>query len=366
MPARQRGFARKRGDRWQAGWYEAGKQRTRSAFATKTEALDYANGKAAKVVELELAQRFGDELPPATPTIATIDELAQAFLDRKESDVDPATHTKLKRQLKRARDKFGDRPVASLQPIELDVWRAELPARSRHYFFRAFRQVLEYGVAMDVLESNPTARIRNVRASVDRREIVPFDSWEQVEAAAAEMPAHFAAIPLFAVGTGLRPEEWIALERRDLDLNEGTVSVERVYSGGRLKDCKKSDRQRRRLPLRGRIVDVLKALPPRLDTKLLFPAPRSGYIDLERFRYRAWTPALVAAGIAHRRVYDARHTYATWSIAAGVDLFTLSRRMGTSVPMIDATYGHLTLDADERERVLLDAFDRRAAAAAKR
>jgi integrase len=63
------------------------------------------------------------------------------------------------------------------------------------------------------------------------------------------------------------------------------------------------------------------------------------------------------AGIAHRRIYDLRHTYATWSLAAGVDLFTLSRRMGTSLAMIDATYGHLAPDADERERTLLDAYD---------
>jgi hypothetical protein len=40
-----------------------------------------------------------------------------------------------------------------------------------------------------------------------------------------------------------------------------------------------------------------------------------------------------------------------------VSLFTLSRRMGTSVEMIDRTYGHLAPDAEEYERTLLDAFD---------
>jgi hypothetical protein len=33
--------------------------------------------------------------------------------------------------------------------------------------------------------------------------------------------------------------------------------------------------------------------------------------------------------------------------------------MGTSLAMIDATYGHLAPDADERERVLLDEYDGR-------
>jgi len=31
--------------------------------------------------------------------------------------------------------------------------------------------------------------------------------------------------------------------------------------------------------------------------------------------------------------------------------------MGTSVPVIDATYGHLAIDADGNDRDLLDAYD---------
>jgi integrase len=66
-------------------------------------------------------------------------------------------------------------------------------------------------------------------------------------------------------------------------------------------------------------------------------------------------------GSRERRIYDLRHTHATFSLAAGVSLFTLARRMGTSVEMIDRTYGHLAPDAEEYERGLLDAFDSAAA-----
>ena len=37
-------------------------------------------------------------------------------------------------------------------------------------------------------------------------------------------------------------------------------------------------------------------------------------------------------------------------------------RMGTSVAMIDRTYGHLAAGADDYERELLDAYDARSAA----
>jgi hypothetical protein len=38
-------------------------------------------------------------------------------------------------------------------------------------------------------------------------------------------------------------------------------------------------------------------------------------------------------------------------------MYTLARRMGTSVEMIDKTYGHFAGDAEEYARDLLDAYD---------
>jgi integrase len=353
MPAKQRGFARKRGSRWLAGWYENGAQRTRGSFETKTAALDYANTKADEAISRKNALRFGDKIEMKT-TIVTVSELVEAFLARHR--VDEATTRKLRSQLKRATEAFGDRRIETLQPIELDVWRSQLPALSAHYLFRAFRQVLEYAVHMGLIESNPTRRIRNTRSAV-RRDMRPFDGWDEVEMIAAEMDPRFSAIPVVLVGTGLRPEELWALERRDIDLDKGVLTVERVYSQGRLKEPVKSSRQRRRVPLRGRVVEALKAQPPRLDSPLVFPAARGGYIDGEKFRYREWAPALRAAGIDHRRVYDCRHTFASWAIAGGVQLFYLARIMGTSVAQIDSTYGHLLPDSEDYLRGLLDAYD---------
>jgi integrase len=243
--------------------------------------------------------------------------LVDAFLARHR--VDEATRKKLRAQLRYATRSFGGRRLETLQPIELDVWRSQHPALSAHYIFRAFRQVLEYAVSMQVLEANPTARIRNTRAA-RRSELRPFESWEEVEAIAAELDPRYAAIPAVLVGTGLRPEELWALERRDIDLDGSVLSVERVYSNRTLKEPGKSSRQRRRVPLRERVVAALRGLPPRLDTPLLFPAARGGYMDGEKFRYRDWTPALRAAGIEHRRVYDCRHTFASCDRRRGAAL----------------------------------------------
>jgi len=78
-------------------------------------------------------------------------------------------------------------------------------------------------------------------------------------------------------------------------------------------------------------------------------------IDLKNFRRSQWKPALDAAGIQPRRIYDMRHSFATWALDAGLSIFDLSRYMGTSVEMIDRTYGHLAQGAEQSAQAKLDA-----------
>jgi integrase len=165
------------------------------------------------------------------------------------------------------------------------------------------------------------------------------------------------SFPPFPPGTGLRPEELDGLEWRDLDLAAGVLSVERVYTQNVLKPCKKSDRQRRRVPLRARVVEALEQRPRGFGQTPVFTTKSGERIKHVTFRMRYWAPALKAAGLDHRGVYATRHTFASWSIRAGVNLFYLSRVMGISLTMIDKTYGHLVPDSDEYVRGRLDNYD---------
>lgn len=206
-----------------------------------------------------------------------------------------------------------------------------------------------------LIGENPAKAVPNPQPK--RPEIRPFDSWEEIEGVAEEL-GPWGPVALVAVGTGLRPEELFALEWRDIDKHSSVVQVRRAFTRGRLKEWGKTERSRRRVPLRDRVLDALSVIPRRLDVPLVFPSARGGYVDLHNFRAREWIPAIKAAGIEpRRRIYDCRHTYATMSLAAGVSLFSLSRRMGTSLDMIDRTYGHLAPDAEAIELGLLNAYD---------
>jgi integrase len=207
------------------------------------------------------------------------------------------------------------------------------------------------------IDKDPTLDLKNTgsRAAEQR----PFESWAEVDTLAGEMSPRDAAILILAVGTGLRPEEYFALRWTDVATDYKTLTVHRAFAKGRLKDYPKTDRSRRTVPLRKRVADELEALD-QIASGLVFAGRGGKHLDLKSWRTNIWNTAFQTVGVEKRTPYQCRHTYATWSIAAGVDLYTLARRMGTSLAMIDRHYGHLAVNADVAEREKLDSAEARA------
>ena len=58
-----------------------------------------------------------------------------------------------------------------------------------------------------------------------KRAEVPTFSLDELDLVAAELSPTFRPVPVFAALTGLRPCEWMALERRDVDHQAGIVTV---------------------------------------------------------------------------------------------------------------------------------------------
>jgi integrase len=338
----QRGqIFRTEGGVWAIRYRDAhGRRPQETGFRTKGEAH-------AALEEALRRVRLG---PLYRPTV-TLRELTDAFLER--HDAAPSTLDFIRTNMRPAVEWFGDEPIASVKVEQIAAWRASVPAGKRYRCHRALRQVLQQAVRWKWIEDNPAVLVKNPVPKP--REIHPFESWEEIDAIADELDEVMGALVIFLAGTGVRLQEAFGAEWRDVDFERQVFMVRRAFAKGRLKDYGKTHGSRRAVPLRAKVVEALERMPHRAG--ILFPASEGGRVDINNWRYRSWTPSLKAAGIEHRRPYDLRHTYASWSLAAGVDIFTLARRMGTSVKMIDATYGHLIAGADVYERELLDAFD---------
>jgi integrase len=357
LPSDQRGSVVKKNGRWQARWYdEAGARKSRAGFSTKTEAWEWLEPK----VKGAAALRRGDLPAIRRQNMPTFGALVDEYLEQHNAEAN--TIRTLKARLRYSTEGakldgeggWKDLRADRLDPQAIGAWRKRLPERSGWAIHKALRQVLHYAVRVKLLDENVATLVPNPEPK--RREVPTFETVAELEAIGEELSPAFAALPLFVGLTGLRPEEWIALERRDIDRKTGAVHVRRVFTDGQLKLYGKQQRSLRAVPLPARALEALDEAPTRLDTRLLFPNDQGEDLNLHEWRRDEWTSALKAAGVAHRGPYALRHTYAAFSIAAGVSLFELARFMGTSVEQIDRTYGHLLPDSIDRTRAALDRF----------
>jgi integrase len=303
---------------------------------------------AAEALERELERLRREQRVSRSLTLT---ELVEAYLE--QHDVEPVTIEKLRWLLGKAVAAFGERPVGELRSQEIAAWRIGLSPGYRFDATQALRQVLSRAVVWGMIDVNP-AKLGVDNPSPRRREQRPFESWAELDAVAANLTPRYRPMVFFAAATGLRPGEWVALEQRDVDREPRVVYVRRAFTKGRLK-CTKTEASRRAVPLQAIALDAIERHPPRRHNPLLFPGERGGYLDLHNFRDHHWKPAPRAAGIEPlRRIYDLRHTFATFALRAGISTFDLSRYMGASLTMIDRHYGHLARDGREHAIPLLD------------
>jgi integrase len=303
---------------------------------------------AAQALERELERLRRERGVSRSLTLA---ELVKVYLA--QHDVEPVTIEKLRWLLAKAVAVFGDRPVSDIRSEEIAAWRIALSPGYRFDATQALRQVLARAVVWGMINANP-AKLGVDNPSPRRREQRPFESWAELDAVAVNLSPRYRPMVIFAAATGLRPAEWLALEWRDIDLEARVVYVHRSFTKGRLK-CPKTEASRRAVPLQTIALQAIERQRSSPNRALVFPAERGGYLDLHNFRNREWKPAQVVAGIKPlRRVYDLRHTFATFALRAGISTFDLSRYMGASLTMIDRHYGHLARDGREHAIRLLE------------
>ncbi len=271
----------------------------------------------------------------------------------------------LRARLVRPLAEFGDVSLAELRTGEIAEWEATLPPRFRYAVVRALRQVLDAAVGWEYLDRNPAKATGKNPAPpvVERQALEPVE----VERLAGEMRSPYDVAVIVGAWCYLRPSELLALERGDVDQAGGLVSVRRTLDGQRgTKTSAKTRRSLRTIPLPLRAAEALAELPPRLDTRLLFPAPTGGPFDLRNFRRREFEWAREAAGIDEGVTpYTLRHSGISWALAAGIPPTDVARFGGTSVTMLERTYAHLLEGSAEAARQRLDAFTNDAALAAE-
>jgi integrase len=164
-----------------------------------------------------------------------------------------------------------------------------------------------------------------------------------------------------ALYAGLRYGELRALRWGAVDLSGATIRVRESWDPMEGSIAPKTRTSQRTTPvpsvLRELLLDRRAHAAQRADDALIF-AGNDGLPFHAASLYRRADRAWLAAGLADRlRLHQARHTYASFMIAAGVNAKALATFMGhSSIKVTFDLYGHLMPGTEAEAAALLDAF----------
>lgn len=231
------------------------------------------------------------------------------------------------------RQAFGQCPIDMLAPEQVRSFLRALDVspKSQNNILTPLRQAYRHAFEEGLIDQNPLDRVR--AATVERRDPDPFTVAEiRAILEACTEPQHRALFQ-FAFATGLRTSELIALRWEDVDWEKRVAHVRRARVRGELKTPKTAAGRRTVdlcVPAQAALMGAHAVYEgERLPTEAVFHDPETGapWPDDAPIR-KAWTAALLRAGVRYRCPYQTRHTYASMLLTAGEDPTYIAAQMG--------------------------------------
>lgn len=156
----------------------------------------------------------------------------------------------------------------------------------------------------------------------------------------AHLPEWYRPYFDFAVLTGLRPSEQIALKWSAVDGDFLHIELSRV--AGQDKTDLKTEESQRVITLRPsmkRVLEGQRELIAEFGSEYIFVNTEGNPMNRETL-YTHWEKAMAKSGLDHRRMYETRHTFASWALAAGESPEWVARTLGhVDTSMVYRTYG---------------------------
>lgn len=168
---------------------------------------------------------------------------------------------------------------------------------------------------------------------LDEREIKRL-----VIAAGQEANPVYAPMIMFALNTGMRIGEILALDWKDVDLRRRVITVKASL-------CRVSGKLKK--PKSGRMRDI--ALNPAAAKVLVDLSHRAGLVFETGYTgaYKGINRIAEAAGLADVGWHTLRHTFASFLVTEGTPLKTVSLIMGHASITMTERYAHLNLEKNK-------------------
>jgi integrase len=319
------------------------------------------------------AKRSLDRGSLRAPGSRTIREAGEAWLEGAErGEIRNRSGRPFKpSSLRGYRQAFADRIVPAIGHVKVaalttsdlqvlvDEWQAEGHAASTvRNSLRPLQAIYRRARAREGVPVNPT---RDLELPVPERREVEIVTPGSAATLLAALPSADRAVWATALYAGLRSGELRALRWGAVDMSRGIIKVRESWDPKEGAIEPKTRRSRRRVPVPSVLRELLLDLRQRSGTTtagaLVFEVGNGTPFQPEKL-YRNADSAWHHAGIRERlRLHQARHTYASFMIAAGVNAKALSSFMGhSSITVTFDLYGHLMPGSEAEGAALLDAY----------
>jgi integrase len=327
----------------------------------------------AKLTQLLAAVGQGDYVEPSRATVA---DFVRARVDQWEAAGDISARTAQRyRQLVENQivPHLGNKVLQRLARLDIEGWHTALrisglAARTVGHAHRVLSKALGDAERDGAVTKN-VCKLQRVPRVADTEMVIVRDVpgfIRKIEGERLYVPA------IVALTTGMRLGEILALKDRRIDLGAKTIEVsealEETKARGIISKAPKSKAGHRTLTLPDITVEALREHRRRLlETRLMLGLGKLSPDDLvfANLEGRPLRPSAVSSdwgelagriGVPELTFHGLRHTHASQLVASGVDIVTISKRLGHARPAVTlAIYAHMFTSDDSKAAAAINA-----------
>jgi integrase len=262
--------------------------------------------------------------------------------------------------------------VSMADSFQEDFKSNTLSDKSIKHHHDLISSVLSTAVEWNVIVNNPAERVKAPKAS--KSKVLYYDDEQVLNMLIllSDEPLKYKAIIYLTIDTGLRISEVAGLEISHINLNANSITIDKqrqyVSGSGTLVKETKTESGNRRVSISDNVVSVLKAYQHEQRINRLkhgsawvespyFFTHEDGQPMFPYRPYQWFVKFLERNGMPHITFHGLRHTNASIMISEGVDIVTLSSRLGHADKNVTLnTYSHIITAKEKLAANKMDSF----------
>ena len=250
---------------------------------------------------------------------------------------------------------LAGKPLRDIKPIHLECIKKTMAEAGRsaqtvRHVLAALRQVFNFAKRNGLYAGdNPVSMVKKPSADARRLRFLTHDEADRLLAALAERESNVHDIALLALHCGLRAGEIFSLTWGDVDMERGVLILRDTKSG-----------KTRAAYMTEAVTAMLAGMERRGHNDLVFLSANGGRIVQVSETFNRVVAALgFNNGVTDPRqkvvFHTLRHTFASWLVEQGVDLYSVKELMGHGTLAMTERYSHLSPDKLRRAVKTLEA-----------